>query len=368
MKFTTNTTELRDACLKAERVTGKRNPLVVIHYILITATKDDLIIKSTDLDIGVEINVSGKVTTPGVWAVSGSVLGSFLSTVHTDQVTVELIGGSLTISAGKNNTLIKIIPPTDFPSIPQKEGQATFSIPTSLFTSTLHKISYAASNSQIKPEISGVYIYNDVNESKMCFVATDSFRLAESKIKLQKNNQNNIKAIIPIRNITEISRLFEGVGGDLSVWVTQSQISFLGGGVYCTSRLISGLYPNYQQILPKNFKMEFFINTQKIQEALKTSLIFTDTLNQITISVYPKESQIILVSKNEEVGESSITLEAEVKGEETSFNCNIRYLYDVFQSLNEETIVVKLNENNKPFIVQGFGNQDFTYLIMPMNR
>jgi DNA polymerase III sliding clamp (beta) subunit (PCNA family) len=68
------------------------------------------------------------------------------------------------------------------------------------------------------------------------------------------------------------------------------------------------------------------------------------------------------------VGESKIILEVDTKGEETSFNCNIRYLYDVFQSITEETIVIRSNEYNRPFVVQGFGNQDFTYLIMPMNR
>jgi DNA polymerase-3 subunit beta len=368
MKFTTTTALLREACIKAERITGKRNPLEVIHYILITATKNGLVIKSTDLDVGVEISVPGKVITPGVWAVSGVILGSFLSTVRDDEVTVELVGGSLSISAGKNTTLIKVVPPTDFPVIPQKEGEISFSIDASVFTNTLRRVFYAAASSQIKPEIAGVYIYNDTNDSKLCFVATDSFRLAELKVKLPINPTSNIKAIIPIRNITEIHRLFEGVVGDVSVWVTSTQISFEGGGVYTTSRLISGLYPNYQQILPKSFKTEFFINSQKIQEALKTSLIFTDTFSQLTISVSSRDSQVTLVSKNEEVGESKIILEVDTKGEETSFNCNIRYLYDVFQSITEETIVIRSNEYNRPFVVQGFGNQDFTYLIMPMNR
>jgi DNA polymerase-3 subunit beta len=211
MKFTTTTALLREACIKAERITGKRNPLEVIHYILITATKNGLVIKSTDLDVGVEISVPGKVITPGVWAVSGVILGSFLSTVRDDEVTVELVGGSLSISAGKNTTLIKVVPPTDFPVIFQKEGEISFSIDASVFTNTLRRVFYAAASSQIKPEIAGVYIYNDTNDSKLCFVATDSFRLAELKVKLPINPTSNIKAIIPIRNITEIHRLFEGV-------------------------------------------------------------------------------------------------------------------------------------------------------------
>lgn len=368
MKFTANTERLREACLKADKVTGKTNPLPVIHYIVICAEKDGLFIKSTNLDVGVEISIPGKIINTGVWAVSGAVLGSFLSTLKSDQVTVELVGGSLVISSNQNNTLIKVIQATDFPSIPQKEGEFSFSIKSDVFISSLRKVFYAAANSQIKPEISGVYIHSDPDELKLCFVATDSFRLAEEKVKIDKNKKEDIKAIIPIKNINEINRLFEGVNDDILVWVNQSQISFSGGGVYATSRLIGGLYPNYQQILPKNFKTEFFIDTKKIQEAVKTSFIFTDSMGQLTISVHPKESQIVLFSKSEETGESSITMSVDIKGEETVFNCNIRYLNDVFQSITEETTSFRLNEYNKPFVVQGFGNNDFTYLIMPMNR
>ena len=80
-------------------------------------------------------------------------------------------------------------------------------------------------------------------------------RLKKFKIKI-KNIPDFNGFIVPYKNAVEISRVLELFSGEVKVFYTKNQISFSGEGIYFTSRLIDGLFPDYRQIIPKEIKTE----------------------------------------------------------------------------------------------------------------
>ena len=102
--------------------------------------------------------------------------------------------------------------------------------------------------------------------------------------------------------------------------------------------------------------------------ALKISNIFTDKFNQIVFTIKPKQKKFELYSQNQDVGENNITIDSSLTGDDVELSFNYKYLLDCFQAINEDSISLRLNQNNRPMVLGGVGDSSFLYLVMPMNR
>ncbi len=365
MKLECGIEKIKSGILQAERITGRNLTLPVLSSILFVASGKSLKLRATNLSLGVEIEIPAKIEKEGTLAVSGGVLaGMFSNIFQNDNIVLEGEGGNLLIKAKKSKIKIKGQPHEDFPTIPKVVG-VNFEIEAKKLIDGIKSVYYGSSPSDIKPEISSVYIYS--NENNLVFVSTDSFRLAEKKIKA--SGLKEIPGIlIPYKNISEILRAFGEFSGNIKICFNKNQISFSSDNVYLTSRVIDGVFPDYRQIIPKEFKTEAVVLKQDLLNALKLSNIFSDKFNQVSLKITPKEKIFELSSSNNEVGENKTYLDASISGESVELGFNYKYFLDCFQSINTDSISIKLNESSKPLVISGVSDNSFTYLIMPMNR
>ncbi len=354
------------AVSKIDKVTGKNMTLPILSCILIEAKGNFLILKATNLDLGIEIKISAKILKEGKVAVPGAVLNSFLTNLSGDNnLIIEEKEGNLHLLSSNTQTTIKSFPSDDFPTIPKVLDGQNHEINTRDFVKGLKSVWYSASLSSIKPELSSIYIYSK-NEG-LCFVATDSFRLAEKKIKFKKSGEIE-QILIPFKNVVELLKIINEEKEDIEVNLSKNQISFSYNGIYIVSRVIDGVFPDYQQIIAKEFKTEVIILKQDLINTLKLSNIFSDNFNQITISVIPKEKTLEIKTKNSDVGENINKLNATISGEAIEINFNYKYIIDCFQSIDSDTVSLSFNGLNKPMVIKGVSDNSFTYLVMPMNR
>ena len=199
--------KIKSALTMTDRITGKNLTLPVLGSILWVATNKKLVLRSTNLNLGIEVEVPAKVEKDGVVAIKGEVLISLFSQLSgNENIVFELINNNLSVKTKNSTIVLKGVPYEDFPTIPIVEGES-ISIPTKKLVEGLKSVYYSASTSDIKPEIGSIYIYPE--EDMLVFVSTDSFRLAEKRIKIkQKLNFQGI--LIPYKNALEIrERLFK---------------------------------------------------------------------------------------------------------------------------------------------------------------
>ena len=196
--------KLQEAVSKVEKVTGKNLTLPILSNVYLEVKKDSLIIKSTNLNVGVEINIPGKTSKTGSVVVSGNILQSLVQNIVDPKITLEKIENTLLVSSKNTSTTIKTVPGEDFPSIPTITMRESFSIQTKDFLEGVRSVWYAASVSSMKPELSSVFLTH--NEDEVVFVATDSFRLAEKKIRVKKL-QKFSDILIPVKNIIDIIKI-----------------------------------------------------------------------------------------------------------------------------------------------------------------
>ncbi len=145
------------------------------------------------------------------------------------------------------------------------------SFPVEKIINGVKSVWYASATSDIKPEISSVYMYH--NDTNITFVATDSFRLAEKTIK-DGGVLEFEGVIMPVKNVHEIVKVLDGTIGDCVVDLDKHQISFTTNEIFVTSRVVNGIYPDYQQIIPKEYVNKATLLKNDLQNAFRKTSVF----------------------------------------------------------------------------------------------
>ncbi|MEK7176996.1 MAG: DNA polymerase III subunit beta [Patescibacteria group bacterium] len=358
--------QLEEALNKANKIAGKNITLPVLSGLYLDARANSLSIKATNLDLGISISIPVKVVEPGIVVVPAQVITSFISSLSKDRsITINTKGQVLEVKTSSNKTSIKTLSGEDFPVIPEIDEDKSFLIPARDLIFGIRSVVYAAAVGSIKPELASVSVKYD--GEFLVFAATDSFRLAEKKIRVKK--APNFKHIlIPQKNATEIIKIFDKGEEEISVSLEEHQMALRSQNIYLTSRVVEGNFPDYKQIIPKEITSKAVLLKQDLINSLKTSLIFSDTFNQLSFKLSPKAKNFEIESKNSSVGENTHNLDAVLEGSDLSININHKYFTDCFQSITTDSISLDFSGQAKPIIVRGVGDTSFLYLVMPMNQ
>lgn len=349
------------------RIVSNSATLPVLRCIVFDAQGTSVTLRSTNLELSIEKTFSADIKKEGSVAVPAQILHAALKTSSLEtNVEFEHSDNALILTIGGAKTTIKTIPLEDFPNIPRPETNTKYSIPKQTIVSGIRSVLYSASTSLIKPELASVYMYHEA--SNLFFVATDSFRLAEKKIKHESDT--DIPAVImPVKNTTELVRILETQqDGDIEVYIDDNQYSLQSDGLYITSRIIDGSFPDYKSILPKEVTTEVIVLKEDLLTTLKKAQIFSDKFGKTTFHIYPQKKTCTISARNSDVGEVFDSLETTLTGEDLDISFNHRYLIDVFQSVNADSVSLTFAGVGKPLIIKGVSDDSFVYLVMPMNR
>jgi DNA polymerase-3 subunit beta len=364
LKFTCEIKDLKNAINKVEKTSQKNVENISLACVLLEVKDSKLILRTTNMDIWSEVRIAVKDSVEGSTCVLVGVFSSLLASLLENTVSVFLEGAGLVVKTEKTRTVIKTVSINDFPETPKIENAKNIKISSESLIQGAKSVSYAASVSSIKPELSSVYVFGEENE--LVFVATDSFRLAEKRLKIKEKSDFS-PLLIPQKNFAEVVRFLDGFG-EVTLATSQGMISFFGENFSLVSRVVEGNFPDYKRIIPKTFVSEVEILKQDFVDSLKTVNNFIDSFGKIRISFEENAKNVELSSKDNEKGETKILVSSRVNGQGLDINFNCRYLSDCLQSLTADTIVFNFSGQNKSVIVRGKGVEGFLYLVMPMNK
>lgn len=357
---------LEEALSKADKIAGKNSTLAVLSGLYLDAHQNRLLVRATNLDLGISINLPVKVVDPGVVVVPAHIISSFISSLFRDKnITISTKDQTMEIKTSTAKTHIKTLSSEDFPVIPEIDDDKSFSMLARDLVFGIRSVIYAAAVGSIKPELSSISLIHE--GEYLVFAATDSFRLAEKKIKVKKA-PNFKQILIPQKNALEIIKIFDKGDEDVSISIEEHQLALRSQNIYLTSRIIDGTFPDYRQIIPKETTSKAVLLKQDLISSLKTNLIFSDNFNQLTLRLSPKGKSLEVESKNANIGDSVHKIDAVLEGEDISININHRYFTDCFQSITTDSVSLTFSGQAKPIIAQGVGDLSFLYLVMPMNQ
>lgn len=363
MHIISDTKKLKQVLEIVSKVSTKHITLPVLQCVLLEAKGDTLVIKATNLEIGIEGKVDVKVEEEGVIAVPATILLQTVNLITQANTTLYVEEGVLCVESKSSKTEIKSIPAADFPNIPHVQG-TPLTLQGSLFTLGIKTTAFTASQSSIKPELGSIYIYQK-KEHSLTFVATDSFRLMEKTVP-QKNLVLNESILIPYKNALELARVAEDAIGDISLYVNENQCALQVGDIYITSRLVSGSFPDYEQIIPKEYKTNITLLTNDLAQALKKTSIFLNKFMQLTLTL--SGGTCTLSAQSGESGATTESVDATVEGEEITLNFNQRYINEVVPHIQDDSVLLKCAGVGRPMVIENVHDKSLRYLVMPMNK
>ncbi|MGM0629149.1 MAG: DNA polymerase III subunit beta [Patescibacteria group bacterium] len=367
MKIECSKEKLSSALQKLEKVAVKNPTLPVLKCILFVAKGKNIYLRATNLDIGVEIEIPGKVSEEGDVALPSDVITHLITSIpEKGKVVLEKEDEKgVLVKTDKTSTQINAYPSEDFPNIPKAEGDSgSFSISSDSFEDGVKSVWFSASNSNIKPELSSVYIYE--KENTLYFVATDFFRLSEKKINVSTDIEG-LSILLPYKNTQSLIRILEQKD-DVKFYVDENQISLVTKDTLITSRTINGNFPDYQQIIPAQFTSKVTLLKEDLISALKINSIFSGEFNQVKFMVSPSKKTFKVETNNAHIGKNATEMEAETEGEDMEITFNHKYISDCLPYFKSESVILGFEGLNKPLAIKGVNDESLLQLIMPMNK
>ena len=360
--------DLLQALVITEKIAGTNPTLPILNCVLLEAEKDVLRVRSTNLELGIEVVVPIKKEQDGVVAVPASILYNTLQNTSDSHIILATKDSNLILTTKHSTTTISTHSPEDFPILPHTSSGATYTMKSYELMLGIQSVIYSASNSTIKPELSSVYIFE--HDKKLFFVSTDSFRLAEKIIATKQKETLPQPLLLPIRNALEVVRILNQAhkDADITVTITENQCSLKFDSVFVTSRLIEGVFPDYQQIIPTRHTTEAVVLKQDLLNVFKKMNIFSDKFGQVSLYIDPKKKLFTVSARNLVVGETADSIDAAISGEKVEMNFNYRYIFDSLSSIHSDSITLFFSGIGKPLVIRGVSDDSFLYLVMPMNK
>lgn len=368
MKFTCVKKDLEKALNISGIFIGKNLDLPVLSCVKLENKNNFLKILSTNIDTACDSKISIKSEKDGEVAVYAEVFLKTISNIKDEQISLETKENTLYLKTNSGEIKINTISTSDFPSIPEIETQEKedefikIELTKQNLLDGLTATYYAASKSNIKPELSSIFI--NFNLKEIIFVATDGFRLAEKTIDLKKEN-DKIKILLPLESANQFIKFLTFIeDGEIELFVFKNQIFLKAGNLIIFSRLIDGDFVDYKKLIPEEKQTSIIFLKQDFIDISKLINIFTNDFNQVKINV--KSKKVILSTQNKK-GNNNTQLISTIEGEEIEMNFNHKYILDSIPSINTDSIEFVFNIN-KPLIINPIGDKSFQYIVMPLSK
>ncbi|OGZ63019.1 MAG: DNA polymerase III subunit beta [Candidatus Staskawiczbacteria bacterium RIFCSPHIGHO2_01_FULL_36_16] len=355
----------------AERVVGKNLSLPILDNVLISAEDNFLSLSSTDLETAIKLWILTKIIKKGKVVVPVKFLSSFVSLLPNEKITLEEKNQGLYVECKSFKNQIRGFNPEEFPLIPEFDNLEYLEIDNKKLCEGLSQIVDIASPSQSRPEISGIYFSFSKNSIKI--VATDSFRLAEKNISLEKPVKKDVSFILPQKPAREIINILDEKEGKLKIYFLPNQTMFEFGmqeaphpQVQIISRLIEGEYPNYEEIIPKKFKTHIIFKRDEFLSQVKAASLFSGKINEIKIKADIQNKEVQISAQDPDIGQSQSSISAKIEGDPMEASFNHKFLADGLLNIKSSEIIFDLSKEEGPCVLKPVGDTSYIYVVMPI--
>lgn len=375
MKFSVLQEELAHGLSIVSRAVSPRSTLPVLSNILVATDEGRLRLSATNLELGITSWINAKIEEEGSTTVPSRTFSDLVSTLPPDKTNITLNANTqtLNVQSGSLNTDIKCIDAQEFPPMPTPDQEPGVEINVKDLKEMIRQVVFAASKDEARPILTGVLV--TAKEDELTLAAADGFRLSVRTANLSSPVEKPFKVVIPGRALSELARISE----DGSEVVTMSlppgrgQVIFRTKNSELISQLIEGTFPDYQQIIPKNYQTRTLISSSAFLKACKQAEIFAregSLIAQINISPGNEDmepGEVEISGQSEETGSSQSVLDATIEGPDLIIAFNVRYLREVLDVIDTPNVVLETTKPTSPGVIRPVGEENFLHVIMPMH-
>jgi DNA polymerase-3 subunit beta len=253
-----------------------------------------------------------------------------------------------------------------FPEVPSHKSAPT-KIAADILKTFIDRTIFAITQEESRYTLSGAKFILDSSGAKM--VTTDGHRLAYvEKPNVVKNDTNeSIDTLIPRKTLAELTKLTAGYDGDISLGMDDNHIYCEVGPRLLISRMLSGQFPNYEMVIPKNNDKSVEFDCALLNQAVRRVALMSDERSH-AIRFHIEPNQLVISAQNAEEGEASEVVETTYDGEQVDIGFNAQYLQDFMNVNGDGRVAFEFKDGNSQAQLRPVeeGDYDYKYIVMPM--
>lgn len=353
-----------------KKAVSTRPILPILSCILLDMKENNLMAVATDLELTIVGNIEtiDKIKEPVKIAIPYIPLSSFINKIDKEQILLLTVkNDKVVIKCGNNKIELKTMDSNDYPTYPISNREVSTELEVKNILPILENALTTVSHDNSKMTLSGIRIIS--KDNSIDIFSTDGFRCY-----FYKNYFDNAKLdmILPHKTGQELIKFIKQTQTEfISLEQKSNELIFTVSNYQISSKTISGTYPNYSAILPKNLEKKITVNRDKLKYAIElTSSICGEKVPVVSFNIKNNSMQVYINDNNYGESEDFLEINAENinENETISSKFNSKFFIDALSLFNTENVSIKLNSEKSPCVIEGDNNRGDLAIVMPIVR
>lgn len=376
MKFTIKRNAFIKKLTDVQRAISSKTAIEILTGLKITATENSITLTGSDSDISIENEISTDdsnyellIDEPGSIVLPARFFSEIIKRLPESTFTIEVNDHfQATITSGQTEYQVNGVDADNYPHLPEIDTNEQLTIPADIMKQVINQTVIAVSTQESRPLLTGVHL--TIKDGELHAVATDSHRLSQRKVKLSGAEDIDYDIIVPGRSLVELSRMIADSTGSLEIQIAENQILFNFDNTAFYSRLLEGMYPDTDRLIPQSSETEIELNAVSLLHAIeRASLLSHEGRNNVVkLSLNSENQTAVLSSNSPEVGNIEEELQFDkLTGNDIEISFNPDYMKAALQAFGQVEVKLSLTLPLRPFtLMPTEDSEDFIQLITPV--
>jgi len=371
MEITVSKAELLRELSATQGVVERKTTIPILSNYLFEAGAARLSLTATDLDLSLRTSCNAKVKKEGSCTIPARKLHDYVKLLPDADITIKLLENHwVSIRCGRSNTKMVGMARSNFPSLPVFPTAGVVKIPAQVLRGMIARTSFAIANEESRYTLNGALMV--LKPESITMVATDGHRLAHVERSNEKFEgvSGEMKTLVPKKAMDELRSLVDSAGSDVETIEfakDESTLFFRIGPRLLTSRQLTGQFPNYEAVLPKDNSKSILLHGDDLGSAIARVAQFADERSR-AVRLKLENGELKLSASSTETGESEDSIETDYNGETLTIGFNAQYITDFLKAAGASDVRLELKDSQSAGQLRPAESEDYKYryIVMPM--
>lgn len=357
---------------KVSKAISTKNLIPILSGIKFDLTYKGLLLTASDNDITIQTFIPAEnnkdmiIEKEGSIIIQGKYILDIVRKLPDEYINIEVIDELKILIYTENSEFnLNGIDKKEYPNISLEDNKTHVNISPKEFKKLVNQTAFATSNDESRPILTGINIKITGNIFECS--ATDSYRLAKKQIVLNDVIEENYNIIIPSKNILEFIKIIDDNGDNLEIHIFNNKILFKNNNLLFQSRLISGNYPNINNLIPTDSFLKISANLDDIYNVIDRASILTSDKEKNIVTLETNGNMLIVKSSSAEVGRVEEKMNIIKNNDENiKISFSAKYMLEALKSFSGKNIEMSFVGEVKPIIVKDDEEENLIQLVLPI--
>ncbi len=369
MEITISKFELLRELTATQGVVERKTTIPILSNYLFEAAGDKLQLTATDLDLSLRTACTAKVKKEGACTIPARKLYDYVRLLPDADITIKLLENHwVSIRCGRSNTKMVGMARSNFPALPVFPTAGVIKIPAAVLRSMIAKTGFAIAHEESRYTLNGALMV--LKSESITMVATDGHRLAHIERAGEKFDgvSGEMKTLVPKKAMDELKSLLDATDAEtIDFAKDESTLYFRVGQRLLTSRQLTGQFPNYEAVLPKEITKSISVQGDELGAAIARVAQFADERSH-AVRLRLEKDELKLSASSTDSGESEDSIEIAYSGDPVTIGFNAQYLTDFIKATGSAEVKLELKDAQSAGQFRPADGDDYKYryIVMPM--